>query len=212
MPLAVQGGDIVLHDGPVATVTLRGEHVEVVVAAVRFTVALVESILAKLLAALGTEEVFCVPRFLQRGDTFIQNRSIAVRAPWAEQIVIIGLTVRVAVALEEVPRAKLLVAVATGKVFRVPRFPEGRYHLSDDRFVAGIAAALLRCVHTLAAHVSGKIAEHRIELIGRRWQVFGGRNRRQRTLVVRGALVRLRVIRHRLVLMRGPGTDLEIRQ
>lgn len=105
MPLAVQGGDVVLHDGPVATVTLWGEHVEVVVAAVRFTVALVESILAKLLATLGTEEMFRVPRFLERGDTFIQNRSIAVRAPWAEQIVIVGLTVRVAVALEEVPRA-----------------------------------------------------------------------------------------------------------
>ena len=73
MPLAVQGGDVVLHDGPVAPVALRREHVEVVVAAVRLAVALVEPVLAELLAALGAEEVLRVPRFLERCDTFLKR-------------------------------------------------------------------------------------------------------------------------------------------
>lgn len=104
-----------------------------------------ESILAELLATLSTEEMLHMPSFLQRGNTFlkidtcltfspeiyvcdiyrsvahIQNRSIAVSTPRREQIVIIGLTIRTTVALEEVPRSELLGAVSAGEMLRMPR-------------------------------------------------------------------------------------------
>lgn len=74
MPLAVERGNVILHDGPVAPVALGREHVEVVVAAVRLAVALVEPVLAKLLAALGTEEVLRVPGLLERRDAFLESK------------------------------------------------------------------------------------------------------------------------------------------
>lgn len=64
MPLCVERGDIVLHDGLVAAAALGREHVEVVGAAVRLPVALVEAVLAELLPALRAEEVLCVPGLL----------------------------------------------------------------------------------------------------------------------------------------------------
>lgn len=157
MPLAVQGGNVVLHDGPVAPVALGREHVEVVVAAVRLAVALVEPVLAELLAALGTEEVLGVPGLLERRDAFIQNGSIAVRAPRAEQIVIIRLTVGISIALEEVPRAQLLVAVIARKVLRMPGLAQRRNDLPNDGLIARVAASLLGRIHSLAAHVGLQI-------------------------------------------------------
>lgn len=74
MPLAVEGGDVVLHDGPVAAAALGREHVEVVVAAVGLAVTLVEALLAELLAALCAEEVLRVPGLLQRGHTFLKPK------------------------------------------------------------------------------------------------------------------------------------------
>lgn len=168
VPLAVESRDVVLHDGPVAPVAFRCEHVEVVVAAVRLAVALVEPVLAELLAALGAEEVLGVPRFFQCRHTFIQDRPITVGTAGTEEVVVVRLAVRVAIALEEVPRAELLVAVVAREVFRVPGLAERRDDLADDRLVAGVAAALLRGVHTLATHVGREVTEHRIELIGRR--------------------------------------------
>lgn len=76
MPLAVQRRNVILHDGPIAPVTLWGEHVEVVVAAVRLAVTLVEPVLAELLTALGAEKVLRVPGFFQRSYAFLfLNRS-----------------------------------------------------------------------------------------------------------------------------------------
>lgn len=71
MPLAVEGGNVVLHDRPVAPVALWCKHVEVIVATVRLTVALVEPVLAELLTALGAEKVLRMPRFLQRRYAFL---------------------------------------------------------------------------------------------------------------------------------------------
>lgn len=64
MPLAVQRGYIVLHDGSIAATALGREHVEVVLAAVGLAVPLVEALFAELLTALGTEEVLGVPGLL----------------------------------------------------------------------------------------------------------------------------------------------------
>lgn len=202
MPLAVQRRDVVLHDGPVAPVALGGEHVEVVVAAVRFPVALVEPILAELLAALGAEEVLRVPGLLQGRYAFIQNWSIAVGTTWTEQIVIVRLAVRVAIALEEVPGAQLLVAVVAREVLRMPSLAQRRYDLPYDGLIACIAAPLLGGIHSLATHVGLQISEHGIQLVTGRGQLFGRGHRRQSALIVRGSLVWLRVIRHRLELVR----------
>lgn len=74
MPLRVQRRNVILHDGAVAAVALGRKHVKVVVATVRLAVALMEAILAKLLAALGAEKVLRVPCLLQRGDAFLYRK------------------------------------------------------------------------------------------------------------------------------------------
>lgn len=73
MPLGVEGGDVVLHDGGVASATLGGEHVEVVVPAVGLAVLLVEAIVAEGVPALSTEEVLRVPRLVQRRHAFLSQ-------------------------------------------------------------------------------------------------------------------------------------------
>lgn len=73
MPLGVECGDVVLHDCAVARAAFRRKHVEVVVAAVGLAVALMEPLLAELLAALGAEEVLHVPGLLQRRHAFLKQ-------------------------------------------------------------------------------------------------------------------------------------------
>lgn len=85
--------------------------------------------------------------------TYIQNSSIAVGAPWAEQIVIVWLAVWMTVALEEAARAELLATVGACEVLRMPGAAQRRDHLTDDWFVAGAAAAFLCCGNSLTIHV-----------------------------------------------------------
>lgn len=75
MPLVVQSGDVVLHNGTVASATLGCEHVEVIVPTIWFALTLMEALLAELLAALGTEEMFGVPRLLQSRHTFLERQT-----------------------------------------------------------------------------------------------------------------------------------------
>lgn len=81
MPLGVEGGNVVLHDGRVAASTLGGEHVVVVLAAIRLSVAFVEALLAESISALCAEEVFRMPRLVQGCHTFVQDWPVAVGAP-----------------------------------------------------------------------------------------------------------------------------------
>lgn len=74
VPLAIQGRDVVLSDWPVAAATLGCEQLEVVVAAVRLAVLLVEAALAKLHPAVGAEEVLRVPCLVQGSYTFLHNK------------------------------------------------------------------------------------------------------------------------------------------
>lgn len=74
MPLSVECGDVVFHDGFVAAAALGREHVEVVGAAVGFPIPFVESVLPELLAALGAEEVLRVPGLLERRHAFLENK------------------------------------------------------------------------------------------------------------------------------------------
>jgi len=123
----------------------------------------VESLLAELFAALGTEEVFRVPCLLQGCHTFVQYGSVAVRASGREQVVIVWFAVRPSVAFEEVPGAQLLGTVGASEVFRVPCLAQGRYHLADDGFVARGATAFLCRVHALSVHFGGQTPEHAVQ-------------------------------------------------
>ena len=67
---------------------------------------------------------------------YVENRSVAVRAARREQVMIVRLAVRLAVALEKVLGAELVAAVEADKVLRVPRPAEGRHHLSIDKNLA----------------------------------------------------------------------------
>lgn len=153
MPLSVECRDVVLHDGGVAASTLGSEHVEVVVSAVRLAILLVETIVPEGVAALRAEEVIRVPRLVQRRHAFVKDGTVAVRTARREEVVVVWLTVRLAVPLEEVAGTKLLVAVRAGEVLRVPRPSQGCDYLANDGFIAGTAAALLRGGDALLRHV-----------------------------------------------------------
>ncbi|KYQ50319.1 hypothetical protein ALC60_10633 [Trachymyrmex zeteki] len=74
MPLTIKRRYIIFHDSAVATTALGCKHVEVVLAAVRLAVPLVEALLAELLAALSAKEVLGVPGLLQGGHTFLEEK------------------------------------------------------------------------------------------------------------------------------------------
>lgn len=74
MPLAVQRGYIILHDGAITATAFGRKHVEVVFAAVGLAVPLVEALLAELFAALGAEKVLGVPSLLQGGYAFLKAK------------------------------------------------------------------------------------------------------------------------------------------
>lgn len=113
---------------------------------------------------------------------------------------VVLLAVRLAVALKEVARAQLLVAVAARKVLGVPGLAQRRNDLAHNRLLARVAAALLRGGDAATGHVRVQVAEHRVQLVafgeGARLRLRDGR-----VLDVRHALVRLRVVRHRLHLV-----------
>lgn len=68
--------------------------------------------------------------------THVQNGSVAVVAAWREQVVVVLLAVRLAVALKEVSGADLLLTVSAHKVFGVPRPAHGGHHLhTQDKMV-----------------------------------------------------------------------------
>lgn len=85
--------------------------------------------------------------------TYVQNWAVAIRASRTEQVVIIGFAVGFSIAFEEIAGSQLLGAMRTGEMFRMPRLPQSGDHLTDDRLLAGAAAALLASVNTLATHI-----------------------------------------------------------
>lgn len=112
-----------------------------------------EPVFTELLPALSAEEMLRMPRLLQSRYAFIEDGAVAVGTTRREQVVVVRLAVGPAIALEEVPRSQLLVAVGTGEVFRMPGPSQRGDHLSDDGLLAGVAASLLRGLDSLAAHV-----------------------------------------------------------
>ena len=82
VPLGVEGGDVVLHDGPAAAAALGSEHLKVVGPAVGLALLLVEAVSAELLAAVRAEKVFRVPRLLQGGHTFLGEKRRCGQVGW----------------------------------------------------------------------------------------------------------------------------------
>jgi hypothetical protein len=70
-----------------------------------------------------------------------------------------------AIALEKVPCAQLLVAMVASEMLRVPGLSKCRDDLSNNWLVAGAAAALLHCVHSLTRHVRLETAKHILKLV-----------------------------------------------
>lgn len=71
MELTVERGNVVLHNGAIAAGALWCEHVEVVVAAIGLSVALMEAIVAELLATLSAEKVLGMPGLVEGCDAFL---------------------------------------------------------------------------------------------------------------------------------------------
>lgn len=82
-------------------------------------------------------------------ELYIQNWTVAVSASWTEKIMIVSFAVRVAVALEEVSRAQLLIAVIARKVLRMPCLAQGCDHLTDNRLIARITTSFLHRIDSL---------------------------------------------------------------
>lgn len=78
MPLTVERRYIILHDSAITATALGREHIEIVLTAVGLAVSLVEALLAKLLTALGAEEMFGVPSLLQGSYAFLKENIFLV--------------------------------------------------------------------------------------------------------------------------------------
>lgn len=139
VPEGVEGRDVVLQDGTGTAATLGRKHVKVIFPTVGFAVFLVEPFWTKEGSTLGTEEVFRVPRAVQRCHHFIQDGPVTVVAAWGEEAVVVLFTVGLSVPLEEVPGSDLFLAVGAHKVLGVPRLPHGGHHLPSDGLLAGSA-------------------------------------------------------------------------
>jgi hypothetical protein len=74
MELTVKSRNVILHNGAIATSALGCEHVEVVVAAIWFSIAFVEAIVAELLTALSAEEVLSMPGLVQCCYAFLHKQ------------------------------------------------------------------------------------------------------------------------------------------
>lgn len=124
-------------------------------------------------STLSTEEVFRMPCPVQRRHDFIQYGPVAVVAAWGEQVVVIRLTVRLSITLEEVPGADLLLTVSAHKVFRVPRAAHGSDHLSYDGLTAGTANSLSYRLHAQLVEVRLQTAQHVVQLVDLCWGPTG---------------------------------------
>lgn len=71
MPLSVEGRNVTLGDGRIATFALESKHGKVVLFTVGLSILLLEAILAELAAALGAEKVIRMPRLIQRSHAFL---------------------------------------------------------------------------------------------------------------------------------------------
>lgn len=175
MPLCVERGDVILHNGFAATPAFGCKHIEIIGPAIRFAIPFMKTFFPKLLPTLGAEEVLCVPCLLKGCHTFLKNKinllifvipllsttnnfgefqilatnienwSVAVRASRWEQIVVIRFAIGPAVTLEEVPRAQFLVAMSAGEMLRMPRAAQSSDDLNQNSLLLHYHETLDTC-------------------------------------------------------------------
>lgn len=130
---------------------------------------------------------------------------------------VVRLAVGMAVPLEEVARSELLIAVVAREMLWMPSFAQRRDHLAHDWLFAGAAAAFVGRVHSLPVHVCLQAAQHKVQLVSTRLDAavrrtihVSGDDGLFSCLVVLESLVRLRVVRHRLLLLLLLRVDLKL--
>lgn len=71
MPLAVERGDIIFHNRPIAGAAFWREHIKVIIPTIGLALLLVETFFPELLSALSAEEVLHMPSLFQSGHAFL---------------------------------------------------------------------------------------------------------------------------------------------
>lgn len=71
MPLAVERGDVIFHNRPIAGAAFWRKHIEIIIPTVGLALLLMETFLAELLPTLGAEEVLHMPSLFQSGHAFL---------------------------------------------------------------------------------------------------------------------------------------------
>lgn len=65
--------------------------------------------------------------------SYVEDGSVAISAARREEMVVVGLAVRLSIALEEVLGAQFLAAVGADEVLRMPSAPQRRHHLHGGK-------------------------------------------------------------------------------
>lgn len=117
-----------------------------------------------LFATSWAKETFWVPCLVQSWDTLVQYRTPAISTPWGEEKVVVFLTVWLAISLEEVHCAQFLIAVAAGKVLRVPSMTKCSDNLTHYWFATCCTHTLLFGLDSLLIHVFLQVAQHVIKI------------------------------------------------
>lgn len=163
MPLLIQGGDVIVFDGHVASSTLGGELTKVAVFAECPIVPLMKAVIPELSAARPAPEALRVPGCVQRADALVQDGSPAPRAPGTEEGVVALLTKWFAVSLEKMLSPQLHVTLAAGEAAGMPGAAQRGDHLAHDGLLAGGADPLLLGLDALLGHVLLQVAQHRVQ-------------------------------------------------
>lgn len=101
MPLALQCADKITLDRVLTPCALGSEKTEIVFFAVWEPVVDHVSVLLKRVAAVSTEKVAWMPALTQCRQTFVLDRGVAVAALGAELVMVIEMTIRLAILVEE---------------------------------------------------------------------------------------------------------------
>jgi len=163
MPLLIQGGDVIVFDGQVASSTLGGKLTKVTIFAECPIVPLVKAVIPELGAARLALEALRVPGGVQRADALVQDGAPAPRAPGTEEGVVALLTKWFAVSLEKVLSPKLHVTLAAGEAAGMPGAAQRGDHLAHDGLLACGADPLLLGLDPLLGHVLLQVTQHRVQ-------------------------------------------------
>lgn len=73
VPVLIQGRNIVIYDGIMATTTLGSKHGKVVIRAIGLPILLMKAAVHKIFATLMTEEMFRMPGLFQGSDATLRT-------------------------------------------------------------------------------------------------------------------------------------------